>query len=106
MKKIISALILASLLIVPLGILAAYTGTTVPSVELDIALDRIMKFAFWLLIAVAVIFLIFAGLTFVTAQGDPEKIKKARDYVLYALIGVVVGVLAKGLTTFFKDLLD
>ncbi|MCK4520867.1 hypothetical protein KAT95_03350 [Candidatus Parcubacteria bacterium] len=105
MKKIISVLILASLLVLPLGILA-YTEPTLPSTELDAALENITNFLFWLLMAVAIIFLIVAGITFVTAQGDPEKVKKARDYVLYALIGVVIGVMAKGLTTFLSKIIQ
>jgi hypothetical protein len=34
---------------------------------------------------------------FVTASGDPDKTKTARNFVLYALIGVLVGFAAKGL---------
>ena len=103
MKKIISALILTSLLALPV-IGLAYVAP--PAVELNTALTRITNFLFYLLMAVAVLFLIAAGIQFVTAQGDPEKIKKARDYVLYALIGVVVGILAKGLTTFLQKVLE
>ncbi|MGB2762556.1 MAG: hypothetical protein WBC21_03390 [Minisyncoccales bacterium] len=105
MKKIISALVLVGFLVLPLGILA-YTEPTLPTTELDEALVNITNFMFWLLMAVAVIFLIAAGISFITAGGDPEKVKKARDYVLYALIGVVVGVMAKGLTTFLRAIIE
>jgi len=103
MKKIISALVLITLLVLPVVGLAQ--AEDIPDVELDEALVNITNFMFWVLMAVAVIFLIAAGISFVTAQGDPEKVKKARDYVLYALIGVVVGVMAKGLTTFLEKII-
>ena len=34
-----------------------------------------------------VFFIIYAGFLYVTAQGNPEKIKKAHNALLYALIG-------------------
>jgi hypothetical protein len=46
---------------------------------------------------VAVIYIIMAAFNFVTAAGDPEKVTKARNFVLYALIGVLVAFAAKGL---------
>ena len=43
---------------------------------------------------VAVIFIIMGGITYVTSAGDPGKIKKAKDTILYGIIGVVVALLA------------
>lgn len=34
--------------------------------------------------------------TLVTAAGYPEKINKGKNYILFALIGMVVGLLSKG----------
>jgi heme/copper-type cytochrome/quinol oxidase subunit 2 len=45
-------------------------------------------------VGVTVIVLVFAGFMFVTALGDPGKIKLAREAVLWAMIGVVVAILA------------
>ncbi len=38
----------------------------------------------------AVVYLILAGLKFVLAGGDPAKIKKARDMLLYVVIGIAI----------------
>jgi len=45
-----------------------------------------------LVIAVPIIifFIIFAGFTYVTAQGNPEKIKTATRSLTYAIIGAVL----------------
>ena len=43
---------------------------------------------------VAVVFIIIGGLNFMTASGDPGKVKKAKDTILYACIGLVVCALA------------
>ena len=37
---------------------------------------------------------IFAGYTYLTAGGDPEKIKKAQSTATYASLGIVVIVVA------------
>lgn len=43
---------------------------------------------------VAVVFVIIGGISYMTSTGDPGKTKKAKDTILYALIGMVVCVLA------------
>lgn len=44
--------------------------------------------------AVAVIVIIFAGIKFTTADGDASKIKSARDTILYAVVGVIIAIIA------------
>jgi hypothetical protein len=44
--------------------------------------------------AVAVISFVIAGILFLTANGEPEKIKTARSAVIWGIAGVVVGILA------------
>ena len=61
------------------------------------SLGNIADWIFYILIGVAVLFIVIAGIEYVTAQGDPEKIKSAGQKVLYALIGIIVAALAKGL---------
>ncbi len=38
----------------------------------------------------SVVYLILAGLKFILAAGDPAKIKKARDMLLYVVIGIAI----------------
>lgn len=61
------------------------------------ALYSVRDWLFYILLTVAAIFIIVAAYHFVTAAGDPEKIKTARNFVLYALIGVMVAFLSRGL---------
>lgn len=39
---------------------------------------------------VAVIFLILGGIQYITSQGDEEKATKAKNTILYAVIGLIV----------------
>ena len=44
--------------------------------------------------AVAVISFIVAGVLFLTAQGEPDKITKARSAFIWGVAGVIVGIIA------------
>lgn len=50
------------------------------------------------LIAVAMI--VIGGIGFATSQGDPQKTKKAKDTILYGVIGLVVALLAFAVVNF------
>lgn len=43
---------------------------------------------------VAVVFIVVGGVGYMTSTGDPARIKKAKDTILYACVGLVVCVLA------------
>lgn len=49
---------------------------------------------------VSVIFIVIGGLSYVTSAGDPGKTKKAKDTILYAVIGLIVAVLAFAIVNF------
>ena len=100
MKKIILSLISASLLAVPMIILAQGGGggpAVAPTLDVMQTLNNIVNWLFSILLIVAAIFLIIAGYHFIVAQGDPDRLKKARDMVLWSLIGVLTAFAAKGL---------
>jgi len=47
-----------------------------------------------------IIFIIYAGYTYVTSGGDAGKTKKAMQILMYALIGIAIALLAKALINF------
>ncbi|MCX6720219.1 MAG: hypothetical protein NTW11_00150 [Candidatus Staskawiczbacteria bacterium] len=42
----------------------------------------------------AAIMIVVSGIIFITANGDPEKIQTARTALIWAIIGIVVAILA------------
>jgi hypothetical protein len=50
--------------------------------------------------AVAVIILIMGGIRYITSTGDSGRIKSAKDTILYAVIGLVVVIIAKEIVGF------
>ncbi len=58
---------------------------------------------FWLLAfcgAVAIFFVIFAGIKFITSGGDPKQAEGARKTLTYAVIGLIVILISFGLLNF------
>lgn len=49
---------------------------------------------------ISVIMIIVGGINFTVSNGDPAKVKKARDTVLYSIIGLVVSLLAFAIVNF------
>ena len=48
----------------------------------------------------AVIMIVIGGISFVTSQGDTSKVAKARNTILYGIVGLVVAILAFAIVNF------
>ena len=57
---------------------------------------------FGILMALAILFFVYGGITMVMASGDSEKFTKGKDYIMYALIGIFVALIAKALPSIIK----
>lgn len=104
MRKILLGLTLSSL-ILPIAVFAQNEIVEAPYVDVMSALDSITDALFSILLIVAAIAIILAAYFFVTAAGEADKVKKARDFVLYALVGVLIAFLAKGLVMLIAQIL-
>lgn len=49
---------------------------------------------------VAVVMMIVGGISFITSQGDSGKVTKARNTILYGVVGLVVALLAFAIVNF------
>ncbi len=52
---------------------------------------------------VALIFVVYGGILYITSSGDSGKIKKAKDTILYSLIGLTIVALAWIITNFVSS---
>lgn len=82
-----------------------YSNTTcntgLPTVAANQAnLAIAMQLVFGIIGAVAVIVIIIGALSMVTAQGEPQKVAKARQTVIFAVVGLAVAVSAEAIVTF------
>ena len=49
---------------------------------------------------VCVVIIIIGGIGYMTSSGDSSKVKKAKDPILYGIIGIIICVLAFAITQF------
>lgn len=71
---------------------------TAPSV-----VTEIIKIIVSLLGIVAVLMILVAGQRYITSNGEPEKIKQARNMIIYSLVGLIIAGLAFAIVTFVQN---
>ena len=79
---------------------ACKKGTDDPITGTKGVLIRVANILAWFGGAIAVIMVIFGGFLYVTSAGDAGKVKKAKDTLLYAAVGLVVIVVARVIVIF------
>jgi hypothetical protein len=107
MKKITISLLLISFLAFlsfPMIVLGDIDDTikAAPDIKPMGALDRVINVLFTVLLLFAALMIIIAGYQFVTAGGDATKVAEARNKVMWALVGIAVAFLARGLVGFVE----
>jgi len=68
-------------------------------------LTTVVRWVYIIFFIVAVMFILFAAYTYLTAQGDAEKIKSANNQLIYAAIAVIVAFMSLGIDLLVKSLL-
>lgn len=71
------------------------TGQTTPTSQLDTLITTIINVLTIVVGVIAVIMIIVAGAKFITSNGDTSKVASAKSSIIYAIIGLVVVVLAQ-----------
>lgn len=92
--RFVTKLISVSLLLLPVVSVAQVGGMENPGLNLailGIAVGRVVWVAFTI---IAVIAFVVAGVQFLTAQGDPEKISRAKMSFVWGIAGIIVGIIA------------
>lgn len=64
------------------------------------AIQGILTAVFSIIGIVSVIMIILGGISYATSQGDPGKVKKGKDTILYGIIGLIVALLAFAIVNF------
>jgi hypothetical protein len=65
--------------------------------ELGPIIDRIKRILQLLAFILTVIFIMLGGYTIITAGGSSEKVETGRRWILYAIVGLVVILIAEAL---------
>lgn len=67
------------------------------------ALETLLNSVYLIAGIAAVIAIIMGGFWYVTSNGEADKIKRGKNAIIYASIGIVVILLAFGITGFVSD---
>lgn len=108
MKKVLASLILATLLAVPIVGLAYEEAPIIISEpgELEELIDTVIDWVFTIVMGLAILFIILAAFFYITAAGNPETIGKGKTMLIYALVGIAVALLARGLPLLIRAFLE
>lgn len=108
-KKTLTAAAIGTM-IAMLSSVIVHTGTVVLGIDesqglaqKDITANVLSSILNWLYAAsglVAVVYIVKGGVDYTTSQGDPTKTKKATQSLIYAVVGLIIVVLAAVITSF------
>ena len=108
MKKIIRiSLFSVAVLMLALPVLALESAPDDVNTIEDVIgiINTAVNWLFTLILAIAVIMLLWAAFLWMTSAGDEEKTGNARKTLIYALVGVAIAIIAKGLVSVIEQLL-
>ena len=74
--------------------------------QVGLLIARVLKTMLFIIGALSVVMIVYAGFNFVTSAGDSGKVNKAKGVILYAVIGLVVSLLAYAIVSFVTSTLD
>jgi len=80
------------------------TGPTTVGGLVDI-MRNIVRWVYIIFFILAVMFIIFAAFSYLTAGGDPEQVSKAKSRIIYAAVAIAVALLAVGFEVIIRNFL-
>jgi uncharacterized membrane protein len=107
-KSVVYSVISAFLLLTPAFVGAQLkdpTGTGLPTSSVTDIVTGIMNWLLGIVGVVGVIGFAIAGILYLTAAGDEERINKAKSAMLYSIIGVIVALAGLVALQFAKSML-
>ncbi len=63
-------------------------------------IQTILSIVFGIIGSLAVLSIIISGVRYIVSGGDPQKVTKAKDGILYSLIGLAVAISAEAIVAF------
>ena len=80
------------------------TGPTTVGGLADV-LKGVIRWIYIIFFVIAVMFIIFAAFSYLTAGGDPEQVSKAKSRIIYAAVAIAVALLAVGFEVIIRNFL-
>ncbi|MEK7665898.1 MAG: IPT/TIG domain-containing protein [Patescibacteria group bacterium] len=78
-------------------------ATGMGNVDVRIIIARVINIALGLLGVIAVSLIVYAGFLWMTAAGNPERVKKAQAVMINAIVGLLIILASYAITTYVLD---
>lgn len=119
MNKLKLAIVSAIALMGVATVVPAYTAVASPASQIDDGVNAvggdtetsnlgariktIVNILLYILGAIAVVMIVIGGIRYTTSNGDSSSITSAKNTILYAVIGLIVAILAYAIVNFILD---
>ena len=108
-KNLVNKIIAAALILSPFAVFAQVTsppGAVVTSIgDIMRIVETAVNWAFSLLLILAVLFIFYYAWIYMTAGGELEAVTRAKKNLLYAVIGIVIALLARSIIALVRNFL-
>jgi len=68
-------------------------------------LNRVLRIMYVIFFIIAAIFIVLAAFQYLTAGGDEEKVGKAKQMLIYAIVAIAVALIATGVSSVVSGVL-
>lgn len=96
----LSAVAVVNLIFNLVGTVSTVNGITLPAQSAETVLKNVLNIVYGLVGVIAVIVIIIGGINYATSSGDPARVTKGKNLLLYAIVGLVVVFTAFALTNY------
>ena len=63
-------------------------------------LQHVLEIVFVIIGALAVLMITISGFRYIVSAGDPQRVAKAKDGIIYALVGLIIAIFAESIVVF------
>ena len=84
---------------------ADFTGSAAGKTDPNTMITGAIQWVVGIAGIVCAIFVVYGGISYITSSGNPDKLKKAKSAILYALIGLAIVALAEVITAFVSNII-
>lgn len=64
------------------------------------AIHTILEVVSGIIGALALLMIVVSGLRYITSAGDPQKASSAKNGIIYALVGLIIAIMAEAIIAF------
>jgi hypothetical protein len=93
----------AALLSLPQFCMAVDPLHPLGNTTIELIVGRVISVILGVLGSISLVMFVWGGITWMTAQGNDEKIKKAKNTIVYATLGLIIAFSAFGILNVFFD---